>query len=179
MGAVGDLYQLARELLEACEAAVALAPGGPIPTSFVSPGSPPFDCPPMLTVHVGTVGQTDTIPTSPAQQPGFRVQTTGHVNVAAFVVTVLRCTPTLREVAGGFALPSPAKLEQSAEEIEGDLWAIWNHLATLKRQNLLFAGLCRAAYFDPAIPVPIQGGAAGWQLPVRVELDGYATTVAA
>src|SRR5665811_316733 len=99
MGAATDLFDLAKEYLQACEAAVATTPGGPIARSFVSPGLPAWDCCPQLSVHVGGPVIGDTMPLAPPLQPGHRFEDTGTVNLVALTATVLRCSPTF--TAGG------------------------------------------------------------------------------
>jgi hypothetical protein len=51
-------------------------------------------------------------------------------------------------------------------------------LASKVRSRELFAaahaGSRREVILDPAIPINVQGGCVGWQIPIRVELGGYA-----
>lgn len=169
-----SLFALCRELVDAISAGVALSPGGPIPDGFVSPGNPAFDCPPMIAVHAGGPQQADTLPLAPPLQPGDR-DVVGSVNLVVVTATIIRCTPIATQAAGRAMLPSTAKLEDSAAEILGDVWAVWNHLATMKRTELLFAPTHRKMFFDGAVAVPTSGGAAGWQMPFKVQLDGYRT----
>lgn len=174
--AAAGLYDLCREFLEACAEACTIAPAGAIDRAYVSPGMPAFDCCPQLTVHAGGPQQADTAPLAPPLQPGHREQTTQALILVQMTATVIRCSPTL-ELDGSPTMPDPALLDASAAETLGDVWTIWNHLATLKRTDALWGPKTREVFFDAAIPVMTSGGCAGWQIPVRVQLDGYRTSV--
>lgn len=173
MAGAGDLYLLCREYLEAVSESLSLAPGGPTAVGYVSPGPPAWDCCDQLTVHAGGPAEADTQPLGPPLQVGFRIVDPGRVTLVALTATVLRCVPTITPQG----TPPAAKLEAAAAVTLGDVWAIWNHLASRLRARTLFArpdGEPREFVFDPAIALNTSGGCAGWQVPVRVELDGYA-----
>jgi hypothetical protein len=172
--AAGDLYALCREFLQASADALLDAPAGPIDRAFVSPGPPAWDCCPQLTVHAGGPAPADTEPLAPPLQPGHRIQDGVLLNLVTMTATVIRCTPTVPEGSTGF--PDAADLDASAEELLGDVWAIWNHIATLKRAGSLWGPKTREVFFDPAVALNAAGGCAGWQMQVRVQLDGYRTT---
>lgn len=176
-GQVSDLYAAAAELLKASEDAVLhYAPGGAIDRAYVSPGPPAWDTAPQLTVHAGGPAQADTAPMAPPLQPAHRVTQQGSVNLVTFTITVLRCAATMPERGGVASFPTVPALNADAYATLGDLWAIWNHLATLKRAEALYPPKRREMFFDPAVAVNTSGGIAGWQLQIRVELDGFATT---
>lgn len=166
------LFDLCAEYLAACVDAVAGTPGGPITRAYVSPGNPAFDCPPQLTVHAGGPVEADTLPLSPILMPGERTHVQGAVFLAQMTATVIRCTPTIDD---NLRFPPATALEESANEILADVWAIWNFCRTAVRDGELFfrESTRREVFFDPAVPVPIEGGSAGWQIPIRVQLDGY------
>jgi hypothetical protein len=174
--AAGDLYAACVALLAVAEDAAASTPGGPIGRVFVSPGPPAWDCPPQLTVHAGGPVIGDTLPLSPNLQPFHRVGgPAAFVNLVALTITVIRCVPAMGE---GLSFPAPAEIEAAAVETLADVWAIWNYIINRKRQGALFADdkgnpRSRELVLDPAVPLNIQGGAAGWQIQVRVELPGY------
>lgn len=171
-----SLYEAARELLVACEEAVALTPSGAIARAYVSPGPPAFDAIEQLTVHVGGPVIADTAPLQPPLQPFHRVAGTGMVNMVALVVTVLRAVPVPTQYEGELPVwPEPYWLDAAAQATISDLWVIWNHVATLKRNGTLFGGRCREMTWDPAVSVNTEGGCAGWMLTLRVQLDGYPT----
>lgn len=173
--AAADLYDLCKALLDASAEAVALSPGGEIDRRFVSPGLPAFDCCPQLTVHAGGPQWGDTAPLQPPLQPGHRVDEGRALNLVTVTVTVIRCVPGLEEQGQTVRLPTAASLDESSKATLGDCWAIWNHLYTRKLDLTLFPPRTREMFFDPAVPVSIAGGCAGWMLQFRVQLGGYRT----
>lgn len=177
MGAVGDLYALAGELLAAAAEAVALGPGGPIDYQYVSAGIPAWNCCPQLTVHAGGPAEASTQPLAPPLAVGHQAATAGNVHLVSLTVTPLRCAPAFADQAGDVIYPPVALLNATAEETMGDVWAVWNHVRSRYKAGTLFqaTGCARELLFDPAVPVPTQGGCAGWQIPFRVQLDGFRT----
>lgn len=174
--APSDLFDLCKEYLAACEAAVSGAPGGSIDRAYVCSGPPAWDCCPQLTVHAGGPAEGDTAPLGPPLQAGHRPGL-GIVNLVAMTATVLRCVPTVTSEGDW---PDPAKMEATAQQTDGDCWAIWNYLLTHKRNGTLFAGADgdpdqREMFLDPAVALTSAGGCAGWELPIRVQLGGYQT----
>lgn len=170
-----DLFDAARELLDACLAAVATTDAGAIDTAYVSPGPPALDCCPQLTVHVGGALEADTSPLSPPLQPGHRTPGTSVLPLTQLTATVVRCVPGWDEEAD--QPPAPAALELAAQDTNADLWAIWNELRRAHRAGSLFTAPAgpnsREFYFDAAFPVNAQGACAGWSIPFRVSLGGY------
>lgn len=176
-GTVDDLYDLAVEYLNACAAAVATAPGGAIARAFVSPGLPALDCVPQLSVYVAAPVEADTQTATPQLAGGLRVDRQGNVHLASLVAVVARCSPTMN---GSNQFPTPGQLNAASREVLGDVWAVWNHVRAQYRANMIFTrpdGQRRELWFDPAVPLAISGGAAGWSVPIRVELDGYGPVV--
>lgn len=171
MAGATDLYDLCAEWLATCEAAVATAPGGPISYAFVSPGAPALDCGPQLAVWVGGPGEADTLPLIPPLSPGHRTTVTGAVHLINLTCTVVRCVPGLGENG---ELPTSAEQNAASQETLGDLWAIWAFTRQRHRNGALFAGLHdRELYLDPAFALPIHGLFGGWNIGIRVQLDGY------
>jgi uncharacterized protein (DUF1501 family) len=175
-GAATDLWDCAAELLAA--AAIALeteAPAGPIDYQAIWPGLPSYDCVPALYVHVGGPAIADTYPLQPPLQPMQRIVTSGEVNIVQLTITVLRCVPVIEQESQSILLPSPALINQSAHDVLGDLWAIWNYLKNQHRLGNLYQTPSgrREFAFDPAQPVRTSGGAGGWEIPIRVQLGGY------
>jgi hypothetical protein len=176
----GDLYAAAQELMAATADAVATSPGGPIDfdhggVQAIWPGLPSYDCVPALYVHAGGAAIGDTYPLQPPLQPMQRMVTTGQVPLLQLTITVLRCVPVIEEDQQSIVLPSQALIEAAAQQVYGDLWAIWNHLKNEHRAGNLFQRPSgrREFIFDPAVPVRTSGGAGGWEIPIRVELGGY------
>lgn len=166
-----DLYDAATELLSAAGDAVATTVGGAIGRQLISPGLPVVDCV-QLSVHVGAAALANTAPLQPPLQPMVREGANRAVRLVQFTITPARCVPVIGNVGPKF--PSPASISQAALEIDSDLWAIWNHLAYLKRNGLLFPpAKTRAMSFDPAVPLNTAGGFGGFQLQVSVEMPGY------
>lgn len=155
-----------------CEDAVSTTIGEAINRAYVSNGAPAFDCPPQLTVHAGGPAEADTAPLSPPLAPGQRASVTGAVHLVNITATVIRCAPIVDDRGEA---PSASAIETSANEVLQDVWAIWNFTRKKHRANLLFASPSgrRELILDPAISVPTEGGAAGWSIPIRVQLDGY------
>jgi len=165
-----DLFNLAAEWLAVCTAAVASAPGGPISYSFVSPGSPPLDCP-MIVVWAGGPVEAATQPLTPPLSPGFRADKYDSYDLVNLLCCVVRCSPVGDDRGNA---PSAAEYEAAAQATMGDVWAIWNWTRQRKREGALFPSTHdRELFLEPAYPLPIQGGLAGWQIPIRVQLDGY------
>lgn len=168
MAAVADLADLAREWLALCEAAVATTVGGPIDCAFFSPGDPLISCP-MLAVYTRTPSVADTSPVGPSLAPGKRPDVTGGVFLVGLTAIVTRCVPADEN-------PALSALEAAAEAVNEDLWAIWNHTWAGKAAGTLFAGSARCRremVFEGIAPLPIQGGCAGWQIGLRVQLNGF------
>lgn len=167
-----DLYALASELLSAAEGILVGTPGGAISRSFVSPGLPSLDCCPQLTVHAGGPAEADTSPVTTPLDPGHRTSNFELLNLVQLTITVVRCAP-----APETAIPTAAELDAVSSETYADLWALWNELRQMHRAGTLFDAPAgpgsRELFFDPAYPLNPQGGCAGWQLPIRVELGGY------
>lgn len=174
MGAATDLWDAASEYLEACKAALDATPYGAPPRSYVSPGVPAWDCV-QVTVHVGgpTGGAmvADTSPISPSLAPGHRIVVSSEVDIVTLTATVVRCVPSMTEDAD---FPAASSLDSSSAETLSDLWAIWNYVKQQKRADALFPPRTREMVLDPAVTLPEMGGFGGWQIPIRVQLDGYA-----
>lgn len=168
----GDLWDLANEYLEACVVALGATSAGPPDRVFVSPGVPPWDCPNQLTVHVGAPIVADTLPLVPALAPLHRTQV-HEVDLIALTATVLRCAPLMTDFA---EMPTPASIDTVSQQTYADLWAIWNYLKTAKRAATLFAPKEREFALDPAVPVAM-GDTCGWQIGIRVQLDGFVATL--
>lgn len=173
----GSLFQACVEYRDAVQAAVATAPGGPIARAYVSPGPPAWDCCQPGQICVWTLGpeQAASSPSSPVLAPGQRDEIGVALNVVTLVAQVIRCVPTLGK---GGQIPSVASLETAAEVVIGDVWAVWNHVKTLWRAGTLFprsGARARSLFFEPTVPNDPAGGCGGFDITVRVTLDGYRT----
>lgn len=172
-GGPDDLYLLCDELLEAASIAVTLGRGGPVGRAFVSASPPAFDCVNggQLTVHAGGPLIADTMPLQPPLQPAHRVQMEMQVNLVQVTVTIIRCASMPQ--GQNQRLPEAILLAEVAAITMADCWSIWNYVATHKRNDTLFPPKEREIFFDPAYVVNTQGGAAGWQIPFRIQLNGF------
>lgn len=172
----GDLYDAACELLAAAADALEGAPGGPIDRVYVSPGVPAWDTPNQLTVHVGGAAEGVVSPGQPGLAEGHRVAVSGSVIMVPLTITVTRPVPVAGK--GANSLPKPEAIQRASEVMLGDLWTIYNTLRNMKRRGQLFAAhdgsaTTREMAFDPVVSLNPGGGVIGWQIPVRVQLDGY------
>lgn len=176
MAGPGDLHELCADYLAACEEAVATGAGGAVQRAFVSPGPPAWDCE-QLTVHAGGPMQADTLPLQPPLGPGHRAVEVGAIHLVNLTATVVRCIKLGADRRGQTMAPSPTDMDAGAQRTLGDVWSIWNVVRAKHRDGLLFVGPDgerRELFFDPAVAFQIEGSMAGWQVPIRVALDGYA-----
>lgn len=164
--AVGDLHDLAVAVLGAAEQILATAIGGTPERSFVCHGLPALDCCDQLTVNVGAIGEAATAPLT-ALGSGQRHRSPGRVNLTTLVVTISRCYPS---VADDGTPPSPTEQQAATETLNEDGWALWNGL--FRQSGDLFAA-CDGVFFDGLVPLPPQGGCAGYVFQIRFELPGY------
>jgi len=166
-----DLQTLAQELLDACIDALDSIPlsapdlGGAPERTFIAAGVPVWDCCEQMAVHVSSLTEA---PTSPGGLATGRRASAMRINLARLVVTLTRCVP----VSEDGEPPPAALLTASAEQINADAWAIWNHLYDAIRAGTLFA-LCLEVFWEGMTAVNPSGGCAGWQIAFRVRLDGY------
>ena len=165
-----DLQELCQEFLDACIEAldtipnVALGLGGAPERRFVSPGQSADDCCPQLTVWAQAAGES---PRSPGTFRG-RSATDGQIDIITLVARIIRCVDTGTDGRP----PDPTSLQESAEQINADGWALWNHLYNMVRADQLFM-LCGEVFWDGLRSITPSGGCGGWNLFLRVELDGY------
>lgn len=168
------LWDALNELLDRVVIALGDTNDGPPACRYISEGPPVWDAVPSLVVWAGAPALADTFPLQPSLAPGHRATVQGQVNLVTITTTILRCATTL-DNAG--KTPPPAAHAAVAQQISQDIWAIWNHLNKAKRAGLLFAPRERELFFDPAQPMNQEGGACGWQIPIRVQLDGYMPSI--
>jgi hypothetical protein len=173
MSGPSALQEAAKEYLAAVQAALATTDNPPLDRAFVSPGVPSWDCG-QVAVYVGTAVEADTAPLMPPLQPAHRVGGHRMLNLVTLTAVVIRCcVPTPTGEGPNLLYPSAASMQEVSDQTNADLWAIWNHLAQMKRSGALFPPQRREFIWDPAVPTAISGGCAGWQVQARVELGGY------
>lgn len=175
----GDLHALSLELLAATEEALDTIPAyeptlnGAPDRSFVSPGQPAMDCCEQLAVQPRLVGEAAT---TPAGLPAGRRFVHGSLNHVSYSIFISRCIPTIIESsAGNISFPAADALTDSSAQLEADVWAIWNHLPRLAAADA-FLTLCGELFMDAAQSLLPQGGCGGWEIQVRIRLDGYDAT---
>ncbi len=170
----GDLHAFAVSFLDACVEALDTIPtftatnsleGAPA-RRFVSPGIPVWDCCEQLAVHVPIMIEADT---TPGGLMGGKRTNLGYINHVTFLATVTRCVPTMDNDGNP---PLPAALAASAEQIDADGWALWNHLHNLKASAQLLT-LCDEMFFDGILAVAPSGGCGGWTVTIRAAIGGY------
>ncbi len=168
-----DLQALCQEFLDACEEALDTIPlfspglGGSPERSFISPGQSVDQCcdPGQLTVWAQAVSES---PNSPGSFRG-KSAVDGQINVISLIARIIRCVPMGEN-------PAVVDMEAASEQINADGWALWNHLYSMVRADLLFS-MCGEVFWDGMRSITPSGGCGGWVLALRVELDGYQETL--
>lgn len=169
-----SVYALAVELLTASQQIIAATPGGPLTNAYISHGPPAYDCPDMLTVHVGVLQYAPQIrrqaPTAPPQpDPKMPV-----VLVVPLTITALRCAHAVPDGSLELALPTGDATASDAEKVYADGWSLMNGIRKKILNGSLFPGHpCRIWDFDNVTPVAPEGGALGWMMNLYVALDGF------
>lgn len=178
-GSAGDLYAVAKTLLDAAAAALEDSPGGPLVHAAAWPGAPAFDCPEALYVYLGGPSVADTYPLQPPLQPMQRSVVTGQVDLVLYTIQVTRCVPVIEQDGQNIILPPEASVEAASRICYGDAWAIWNYLTHAHREGLLFQTPSGRREFDiqPVTPLATSGGIGGFVIPCRVQVPGYRPNV--
>jgi hypothetical protein len=167
---VTTLTEYAHAVLAVAETALATTTAGVPDRSYVSPAAPVFDCCPMLTVHIPAMAEAGTAPVVPVEAPARRGQY-GNIILVTYVVTTLRCAPSIE----GNLLPSVVDMEAAAAEVLEDGWAIWNGIRHAVQDGTLFTD-CLGVHFDGGRSVSEQGGCVGWQHTIRAQIPGIPNT---
>ena len=168
MAGIGDLNALAQAILGAMAQALDTIPdydatlNGAPARQFVTFGNPVWDCCEQLAVHIPGIAAAET---SPGALAAGKRHLTGRINHVFLTGTITRCVPTQVE-------PPVAVLNATAEQINADAWALWNHLFNLQSSDLLL-NLCDEVFFDGITAAAPSGGCAGWTVAVRAYLGGY------
>jgi len=163
---VSSLFESAGELLLVAEDALAETTGGVPDRSFVAPAEPALDCCPQLTVHVPALSEATTGVGPGGVADGHRTMR-GSIILATYVVLIVRCAPAWN----GQEPPTPVLIEEVAQQVQEDGWALWNRLRAAIRCGEIF-GECAEVYFDGGSAFPEQGGCVGWTFTIRASLPG-------
>lgn len=172
---VAYLSTTADAILAAAQAALVQTTTGKAPPDecFVSHGPPPADraCDGggMLTVHLDLLGH---LPFDEDQMQ----QACILVPRPVFVVTLLRCVPSLVE-DGNNPLPATTDLDTSAGELLVDLWALLTEFYDRLAAGTLIPGVvgCDIAIGEAAA-IPPSGGVAGWAIPLTMTANDTGPT---
>ena len=161
--------EYAQELLDLCSVALADTVGGPVDREYLSAGRPVLDCE-QLTVSVTSLGDAS-FPAQSVVGAGQR-HITGALNLYGFLVTIVRCVPTIDENG---AIPTVGEESDAAAKVHQDLIAIWNAVRQAKRSDDLFGGSCELLFFDGARALDSEGGLGGWEIEFRADISGFPT----
>ncbi len=169
---VSSMADLATSYLDAIVAAMGSTAAGAPDRAFVAPGQPAFEtqCN-QAAVYIPQLTEGSTIPTQPPEIIGQRSRY-GRVILVGMTGYAVRCA-AVSESQNGYEPLSDATLTAQALAVYEDGWAVWNWLTQLIRNDLLFGGSCGIQHFDRGSPYATEGGLAGWQFQIRVQLDGY------
>lgn len=170
MPGVDLLYEALAEVLAVCVTALEDTPDGPPDCRYLAPGPPPWDSMPCLIVYAGGPQVAETLPLAPVLSPGHRVAVMAEVDLVSITATILRCAPALDDAG---QMPPLSVFDATTRQTSADLWAVWAHLKQAKRDETLFSPKEREFFLDPAVAVNQEGGACGWQVTLRTQIDGY------
>lgn len=170
-----DLYLMADEFLQAgvesLDTLVALGLEGAPGRTYVSPGEPAADCE-QLTVHTVSLEEAATEPTGQGGLATGRRASYGRLSHPQFFMMLFRCVPVAKQELTRIVPPSVAEQTASAQQLNADAWALWNHLYSLVVHKQLWS-TCQGIFPGPMRALPESGGFGGWLLSYRVRLDGY------
>jgi hypothetical protein len=161
--AANDLYTQAQALLDA---SVMLLGARSPNVAFVSPGTPVFDCCPMLAVHVPSIEEAGTGPQTTVLDAGHRYRH-GRLNLSTLIVSIIRCD---QETNG--SLPDVPAKQATAGEVLEDAWTLWNGLNRMLSDGSLFRG-CSERFFDGARAIDSSGGCVGYLITARITIPGW------
>lgn len=131
--------------------------GGEPDHSYVSHGEPAVDCE-QLTVHLGDLSPRATVTGS---------ERCAIVPLARFCIQLWRCVTAV----DGNGPPSAEVLDAEARALLIDAAALWKHLTRQWREGTLLDGVsCREVTWSGLTPLPPQGGLAGWELCLTVQV---------
>lgn len=175
MGSTVDTpFQVANQLLELAETALATtvggqigvpeADGGPGGRALVSPGLPSIDCCPWLSVHISGHTVAAAGAGSGVLSQGRKV---GLVPQVTYALIVARCMPGIEK---GRKFPAVADLELTAQMVDQDMWAITD--AVRKAQAADQFGGCREFEHLGATPLDPAGGCGGWTIRWKATVEG-------
>lgn len=169
------VFDYARELLLACQEALATTRGGPIERAYVCPNALSLDCTSLLVIpQTLTLAPAGGAVTRGSLGSGHAHQF-GRVNQLGFLVVVAReCIPATKSRVNPSA-PKPEELEGWAWTVSEDVWAIWCLLPRRMKEGALFGGPCMELSLDSATALATSGQIGGWQIALRATIPGIDT----
>jgi len=145
----GPVHARAEELLE-----VVANELDDIDRSYIAPGTPAYDCPNQLTVHV-------TIMETVMNRCAARLR-------ATYTITLLRCCAVLDEDGEP---PEPEEMAADAVVVLAEAWHVWSVVAGAACSRSLFDGRdCDDVLVGTMTLIEPQGGVVGWTLDVTVDV---------
>lgn len=164
-----DLYGACVALLADAVAALATTDAGAPAYAVVSPGSPVYDCCPMVSVHWTPIGRN----AGPALASGPLHQARAWLNSVQFTVTALRCSPKLQEATG---TPLAIDVNTAAKSVADDAWALNSYISARIADGTLFGPYpCNEIVVSPITQLQDSGGAIGCQYQIQATIQGYAS----
>lgn len=163
---VAAIFEAAQELLASATAALESTEEGFSGVAYQAPGLPAFDFSCDFVVvwcSAITLARSGAIPATQRYRTGPRV------NLVTMNVTSGRCTDT------GTTKQPPTGGQQTLDaqvHVEDGL-ALWNHIGNEIASGDLLGGTCKQVALGTLTAYTPQGGVAGWNLPVTVQIDGY------
>lgn len=159
---VASIATAAQDLLDTAETALATTAAGFAGLAWLSPGMPAFDveCD-FVAVWQGALGLAPSFAVPPSQV--FR--TGGRVHLVTLNVTTGRC------VSRASQPPVAAKNADAVKHME-DGQALFVGVGDAIADGL-FDGVCKQILPPAMVAYTPQGGFAGWNLTVQVQIDGY------
>lgn len=174
---VSSMFDLADEYLAAIVAAMTSTTAGAPDRAWVAPGQPAWetDCA-QACVFIPALTEEGTAPLGPPMQVGLRHKG-NRVNLVSMAGFAVRCADVSEANQQVYQPPFDATLSGQARAVYEDGWAIWNTVTAMVNDDTLFGGRCGDVHFDLGNPLVPQGGLVGWQVNLRVELNGYSTSI--
>lgn len=104
---------------------------------------------------------------APTEDPGCLVE-----NYAFWTVGVYRCWPS-----GDQAAPTAGEYDTATEDLLRDAWALLTEFYDRNRAGTLLPGCdCQTVAFGALTPSEAQGGCAGWEFRLKVDLSCLSDT---
>lgn len=152
-------------LLAAADVLDTVEPGAP-GRQVVTIGPPPLDCCDQLAVSAIEMRDARV---GPQDEAGL-LRKCMSMNLVALRVTITGCVPTVDERGNP---PTPAAINNASTTLYGQGWTLWCGLYTRLVAGTVFDDDLepRESFIGPLLPLPEQGGCAGFTVDVVARLD--------